>query len=174
MKKALLIVASLLVSVFVVFSGDIKATTTDGRTVILHDNGKWEYAKVNNDGFIGKWVLSADYFDILIDLALSESGINSSDPNYAFYRAYFQAMIAEELGSTDLSSMFMITFNKDGTVSAVIDGESNTGTYKVDSTSRLLTIINDKTKESIPFGIFDETYSKLYIMGMEMLYLEKQ
>jgi len=174
MKKTTLIIVLLGISLFMVFSADIKATTADGRSVILHDNGRWEYAKTGNGNFIGKWALPDNYFDIIIDAALSESGISTYDPNYAFYRAYFQAIMAEEIGTMNFSSLFMLTFNSDGSVNAVINGEENTGSYKVDPTSRLLTIIDYDTNQSLPFGIFDENYSKLSVLGQDWIYLVKQ
>ncbi len=119
MKKIVAVALFLCISGLMLFAADIMATTTDGKTVVLHDNGKWEYYKAPttsgkpSDGPEGTWSFPEDYFDVLIDQALAASGISASDPSYAMYKQMIASAMIEASGATgsDVSSVLMSMFS---------------------------------------------------------------
>lgn len=143
---------------------DITAITAEGRVVVLHDNGKWEYRSfgVLEKPYVGIWGFSEEFFDTLVELSLLESNIYPDSPEYEFYKAIVSEMINDEFID---SGLIELELTDDGYVYMTVDGEEEMALYSVDEKSRVLTLIEDE--ESIPFGIFSEDYSKLNIMGME-------
>ncbi len=173
----------LLVCAFALFAKDITATTSDGRTVILHDNGKWEYYSISEtktgEGILGEWALPEDYFDIILEQALAESGISKSDPSYEMYKSiFYSAMLSESGMSADdlsnyLNDIFSIKFEKE-TLTITTEGTSEVCKYSVDPSTRVLSILEPDSGQLVPIGTFDENYSTLYIMGEDSFYLTKK
>ena len=173
----------LLVCAFALLAKDITATTSDGRTVILHDNGKWEYYTVTEtkagEGILGTWALPEDYFDIILEQALEESGISKTDPSYEMYKSIFYSAMLSESGMTAddlsnyLSDLFSVKFEKE-TMTITSDGETEVCKYSVDPSTRVLSILEPDSGQLVPIGTFDENYSTLYIMGEDSFFLTKK
>lgn len=169
MKRILVLLVLFIICVSMSFALDMTAVASNGKTVVLHDNGTWEYkGETNQEKYIGKWRFTDEMFDVILDEVLRESGIYSWSSEYAFYKAVMMDSIKAELG--ELSRLTMELKN-DGTASLTIDGETQDAKFEVNSSTRLLYIIEDG--EKTPFGVFSSDYTKLNIMGMEELFMSK-
>lgn len=164
MRKILLCFFLSLVFVPSMFASDITAITSDGRFVVLHDNGRWQYKfhEVGQKPYIGTWGFSEEFFDTLVELSLLESNIYPGTTEYEFYKALFAEMLKEEFLE---SGLIELELSSDGYAYMTIDGEEEMCQYDVDEDSRLLTLCEDD--ESVPFGIFSDDFSSLNILGME-------
>jgi len=169
MKKIIVaLVLSLLC--FSLFAADITATAENGKKVILHDNGTWEYVTETSakkgDGIIGTWTYPENAIDIVVEAVLAESGIYPSDPNYAMYKSAIASQVAA------LPRMYLVLENeKEGVFTS--DRGTHEVEYKLNKTTRQLTLTSPELGEPLIIGTFDESYSKLYIEGSPGLYLQR-
>lgn len=172
MKKAVLIILLLTVLVFSLLAVDISAKTFSGRTVILHDDGTWEY-KENDDTAslcIGKWEMKEADLDALIDEYLAESGIDSTSATYSFYKTYMKELVMQELHSSGVMSVITLDIAGDGTCTVSSGDDSIPGTYTLGDDR----VINVTVGDEIAFsGVFDESFKKLTIGGEEFFFLTK-
>ncbi len=172
MKKAVLAAVMALLMISAVTAEDQKAKTQQGRSVILHDNGTWEYSSVSlsDGGYVGKWEMNEEALDSLIDQYLAESGIDVTSPTYSFYRDYMKELIMQQLKSFGMTAVITLVLNEDGTCSVISGEESASGTYSV-SDEREISVTFDGS--TITFGSFDEDYTRLTIMNEEFFFLTK-
>ena len=172
MKKAVLALVLALVLISVLGAEDLKARTSSGLSVILHDNGTWEYAPVSltDSGYVGKWEMKEEALDSLIDEYLASSGIDTSSPTYSFYKDYMRELIFEQLKSVGMTTVITLVLNADGTCSVTSGDESADGTYSVSDEREITVTFGDNT---IAFGQFDEAYTRLTIMNEEFFFLTK-
>ncbi len=179
MKKIVAVAAMLLcISCVMLFAADIMATTTDGKTVVLHDNGRWEYYKEpsplkSTGGIEGKWSFSEDYFDVLVDQALAQSGLTASDPSYAMYKQMIASSLMASAGddvASFLISLFSIEITGD-TLIMTTEGVDVPYDYTFDKSTRTISLQNPETSEYMVFGSFDEDYTIFTLSGEELVYL---
>lgn len=176
MKKTIAILTILAICIFSAFCGDITAVTSNGRTVVLHDNGTWEYmsektssAKTGDKTYIGVWAFPEDFVDKLIDATIAEMGFAPGSSEYVYFKAlYGQSLKAQMSDLTGIS----IEFKKDGTAIVKSDGEEESCKFSIDSETRLVYITAEGETE--PFGTFNEDYTELYLMGIETVCMTKR
>ncbi len=169
MKK---IIVALVLSLLCVslFAADITATAENGKKVVLHDNGTWEYVTETSvkkgDGIIGTWTYPDNAVDILVDAVLAESGIYPSNPSYTMYKSAIASQVAA------LPKMYLvIKDDKKGVFTS--DRGTHEVEYKLNKTTRALTLTSPELGEPLIIGTFDESYSKLYIEEGQGLYLQR-
>lgn len=168
MKKTIALILMLTIVLACAFCGDISATTIDGRSVILHDDGTWEYraTKASTASIkgtpVGTWAFPEDLVDRVVDSMLSDMGYTAGSSMYNYMKAMYNQIFAETF--SELSQLVM-ELRADGTVVISNAEESSEGTYTIDD-DRILYLNEDFTTE--PFGTFNEDYTKFYMMGFEV------
>lgn len=171
MRKSVLIVLILALSGTMLFSSDMTAFTESGMSVILHDDGTWEYSSSENDeSYIGRWGVNEEALDELVDMYLTQSGIDSSSSTYSFYRDYFKELIREQIKSSGLTSIVTLDINEDGSVLLTSGSDFLRGSYKKGSERTLYFTFDGGTSF---FGRFNEDYTILTIEDEEFLFLTK-
>ena len=169
--KKLVCTIFILMTIFTSFASDLRATTSDGRNVILHDNGKWEFEKTNNSNksYYGKWAFTDDMMYAFVDQYLVELGISPETTEYSFTRAY---LLEELKGSLGELAGIVVEFKYNNMVSVTMDNDLlESISYKVDDSTGLVSMMQDGVY--LPFGLFSSDYSKLYLQGNEIMFMTK-
>lgn len=172
MKKAVLTTLILFYITFSLLAADQNARTSSGRAVILHDDGTWEYDESSDtaSSCIGRWEMSEEELDSVIDNYLAESGIDSTSATYSFYKTYMKELIMQQLNASGITAVITLDIAGDGTCTISSGDESLSGTYTL-TQDRVLNVSVDDVV--IFYGVFDESFRKLTIEGEEFFFLTK-
>lgn len=120
---------------------------------------------------LGTWRIDAEaVLDDYIDSMLAENGIYRSNPQYAYYKAYARQMAGSDAALPGMEEM-RITLGKDKAQLVMQGGNTMPDAdYKIDKEG-VLYITGDKG--TTPIGSFNNSYTKLYLMGGDTFYLVK-
>jgi len=171
MKKAVLTLLIISVISFSLPASDQSAVTSSGRAVILHDDGTWEYDESRDtSSCIGRWEMSEEELDAVIDTYLADSGIDTASATYSFYKSYMKELIMQQLNTSGMTAVITLDIAGDGTCTISSGNDSVSGTYTL-APDRVLNVSVDDVV--IFCGVFDESFRKLTIGGEEFFFLTK-
>lgn len=155
MKRILMLFVCLAL-VFGLFAADQIATLENGKKVVLHDNGRWEYSTNTTDAnsILGKWTLDREY---VLEQLLSAAGVTPD--MYYIYMNYLSVFGFDEILQTlDLEFVFS---EKECKVS-LPDGDTLEGTYEIGDKGMFVLTANGTSQV---MGYFNDERTKLYFVG---------
>lgn len=156
---------------FSLLAADQSAITSSGRTVILYDDGTWEYDESRDtSSCIGRWEMSEEELDSVIDTYLAQSGIDTTSATYSFYKSYMKELIMQQLNASGMTAVITLDIAGDGTCTISSGDDSVTGTYTLGADRVINVSVDDVV---IFYGVFDESFRKLTLDGEEFFFLTK-
>ncbi len=171
MKKVLLTLLTVSCVTFSLLAADLSAVTSSGRAVLLHDDGTWEYDESStSSSCIGRWEMSEEELDSVIDTYLAQSGIDTASATYSFYKSYMKELIMQQLNASGMTAVITLDIAGDGTCTISSGDDYVKGTYTI-GPDRVLNVTVDDVV--IFYGVFDESFKKLTIDGEEFFFLTK-